>query len=801
MKTKKIISKVLSLILAFIFFFSFPLNVFAKNANKEEIIYISTDLDGSVKGTYVVNSFDLDKDASILDYGKYDSVTNLTNENEIKVKDDEISVDGSKGKFFYQGDNPGKELPWIIDIKYYHEGKELKVNEIAGKEGKIEIKGHIYPNKKANPIYSEYYLGQLSMNIDSKKAVVTESEGATLAYQGSIQILNYTVLPKKELKFNIVTNATSFEMEPFSFSAIPFNMDFDLPDMGKFTGEISQLENAIAMLGDGTTRLNQGVFSLKDNANLLFDSLGSINSGIRQFADGQRELADGSKQFENGLKQYSVGIDKLTSELSQLSGGMNDLKSGLNQLKNGNDELKDGMLEYTKGIEEYTDGISQIYEGHLQFTDGIKKMGSESKQLVDAGDQLVDGSKQILEGLSIIDKINLSDKITLEDLKKLEPIVDQIVKFWDDVKKEIEELTSEDVLVALTTAKGILENSISNIEKIQKELDVDNILSNIGIQDPENPDVVKIIEYIKKVNDNLTQVKQELDRVLKFIELYTNNEENLEKLVEYIEQYNKEINEKLKPLKDALDNYNPEDAYDAIVKISNFGKQYEQFHNGLIQYTNGTKELVNGINNQLLPGSEKFDQGLGALSKNGSTIVNGANRISEGMIEVSKGLSLIVSKLDFDGDMSQVSKLKYGMDALVGNYSKISNGQLELANGADALADGLSEYRNGFGMFSNGVGQFAEGVDELSQGANTLKNETQGMTKLMEEQIDEAMSAFKKEGFKLESFVSEKNTNIQLVQFVYISDSITVVKEDEAPIETEELTFWQKIWDIITFWD
>lgn len=800
MKTKKIVSKIFSLILALVLFFSFPLNVFANNTNKEEIVYISTNIDGSVKGTYVVNSFNLDKDTSILDYGKYDSVTNLTNENEIKVQDDKLEVEGNKGKFFYQGDNPDVELPWIIEIKYYQDGKEINVNEIAGKEGNVVIKGHIYPNKKANPLYSEFYLGQLSINIDSKKAVVKESEGATLAYNGSIQILNYTVLPENELEFNIVTDATSFEMQPFTFSAIPFNMDFDLPDMGEFTGQISQLEDAIAMLGDGTSELNSGAFSLRDNANLLFSSLGSINSGIRQFADGQRELANGSKQFESGLKQYSGGIDQLVSQLSQLSGGMNELKSGLVQLKDGNDRLKDGMIEYTNGIKEYTNGVTQIYDGHLKFTDGIKTMGSESKQLVDAGDQLVDGSKQILDGLSILNDIDLTDKITLEDLKKLEPIVDKIVQFWDDVKAEIEQLTSEDVLVALTTSKEILEGSISTIEKAQEVLDVDKILEDLEIEDPTNPDVVKLIKNIKKANEYLTQAKQELNRVLELIGLYTDNEEKLDELVSYIEQYNKEINEKLKPLKDALDNYNPEDAYNAIVQISSFGKQYEQFHNGLVQYTNGTKELVNGINNQLLPGSQQLDNGLSQLSKNGPSLVNGGTSISDGMVEISRGLSLIVSQLNF-GDLSQVSQLKDGMDLLVDNYSQISNGQVELANGADALASGLNEYRNGFGMFSDGVGQFADGVNQLSEGANTLKDETQGMTQLMEDQIDEAMSAFVKEGFKLESFVSDKNTNIQLVQFVYLSDGVTVIKEDQAPIETEELTFWEKLWDIITFWD
>lgn len=801
MKTKNIVSKIFSLVLALLLFFSFPLNVFANNTNKEEIVYISTNVDGSIKGTYVVNSFNLDKDTSILDYGKYEHVTNLTNENEIKVNNDEVKVVGNKGKFFYQGDNPKVELPWIIEIKYYQKGEEIILNNIAGKKGEIEIKGHIYPNKKANPIYSKYYLGQLSINIDSKKAVVKKCEGATLAYNGSIQILNYAILPEKELKFNIITDATSFEMQPFTFSAIPFNMDFDLPDMGEFTGQISQLEDAIAMLGDGTKDLNFGALSLKDNANLLFNSLGSINSGIHQFADGQRELANGSKQFENGLKQYSGGIDQLVSQLSQLSGGMNDLKSGLIQIKDGNDQLKDGMIKYTNGIKEYTNGVTHIYNGHLQFTDGIQNMGNESKQLIDAGNQLVAGSKQILDGLSILNGIDISDKITLEDLKKLEPIIDKIVKFWDDVKEKIEQLTSEDVLVSLTKSKEILEGSISTIEKAQEYLDLNKILSDIGVEDSTNPDVVKLIEYIKKANDYLTQAKQELNRVIELISLYTDNEGKLDELVKYIEEYNKEINEKLKSLKDALENYNPEDAYKAIVEISSFGKQYEKFHNGLVQYTNGTKELVNGINNQLLPASKQIDNGLNKLSKNGSTLVKGGIRISDGIVEISKGLGTIVSKLNFGDDFSQVSQLKDGMDNLVFNYSKISNGQLEIASGADALANGLDEYRNGFGMFSDGVGQFSEGVNKLSEGANILKNKTQGMTQLMEDKIEETMSAFLKDGFKLESFVSKKNTNISLVQFVYLSDSVTVIREDEDPIETEKLTFWEKFWDIIIFWD
>lgn len=795
------IKKVISILLCFILFISYPISAFASNTEKEEIVYASIDIDGKLKGKYVVNIFDLEKDASILDFGKYEKITNLTNENDIEVNKDENKVEANKGKFFYQGDNPDAELPWIIEIEYFHEGKKIEAQEIAGKEGNVEIKGHIFPNKKANFIFYNYYLGQLSINIDSKSAVVKEAEGSTLAYNGSIQILNYTILPENELEFNIKTDAKSFEMQPLSFSAIPFNMDFDLPDMSEFKSEIGQLENAISMIGDGTTELSKGANLLSDNSLLLYNSLNQIYQGVSQIADGQRELANGSSQFESGLIQYQGGINQLVDKLEGLSTGMNDLQSGLKQLKNGNDEIKEGMIEYTDGIKRYTDGIDELYQGHLKFTDGIEIMGKESNALISGGDQIVEGSNQIKNALSFLNEIDLSEKISLEDLQKLEPIIDKIVTFWNEVQNEIENLSSKDILVSLNTSKEVLEKSISTINHVLDLLEIDDLVTDLKIEDANNNDVVKLINHIEKVNEYLEIAKEDLLNVLELIKLYTENENNFNELLVYIKNYNDELNKKLMPLKEALDNFNSENVYESIKQISNFGKEYDRFHQGLVQYTDGTKQLVNGINSKLLPGSKEIDNGLKQLSENGSLLYDGGVQITDGMGKISLGLQTIIDNLSTGEDTSQIVQLRDGMNMLVDNFSKISSGQAQIADGSYELSTGLLEYRNGFGLFNDGVYEFNDGIKKLAQGSTTLKNETHGMSAMIKEKIDEAMSAFTKEGFEMQSFVSEKNEKIKLVQFVYLSDAITVEKEQQEPIDTQELTFWEKLWDVITFWD
>ena len=98
----------------------------AETPEKEENVYASLAGDGSVSGIYVVNEYDLEEDTQITDYGMYDSVTNLSSEDEIAVNGDTYTVEGKKGKFYYQGNLESGELPWKIAIRSEEHTSELQ---------------------------------------------------------------------------------------------------------------------------------------------------------------------------------------------------------------------------------------------------------------------------------------------------------------------------------------------------------------------------------------------------------------------------------------------------------------------------------------------------------------------------------------------------------------------------------------------------------------------------------------------------------------------------------------------------
>ena len=90
-----------------------------KNQSKDEIVYVSLDLNGQATGVYVVNMFDVPTPTTILDYGNYASVQNLSSLALIQYSNGVIQSEAPKGKFFYQGNHPQATLPWQISIKYH----------------------------------------------------------------------------------------------------------------------------------------------------------------------------------------------------------------------------------------------------------------------------------------------------------------------------------------------------------------------------------------------------------------------------------------------------------------------------------------------------------------------------------------------------------------------------------------------------------------------------------------------------------------------------------------------------------
>ena len=80
--TKKKWNRIVACVMAVILSASMTISPLAAeavpNTPKEEVVYVNLNTDGSVKEINVVNIFDLDKDGQIVDYGRYESLRNMT---------------------------------------------------------------------------------------------------------------------------------------------------------------------------------------------------------------------------------------------------------------------------------------------------------------------------------------------------------------------------------------------------------------------------------------------------------------------------------------------------------------------------------------------------------------------------------------------------------------------------------------------------------------------------------------------------------------------------------------------------
>ncbi|WP_294408961.1 hypothetical protein [uncultured Ruminococcus sp.] len=89
----------------------------------------------------------------------------------------------------------------------------------------------------------------------------------------------------------------------------------------------------------------------------------------------------------------------------------------------------------------------------------------------------------------------------------------------------------------------------------------------------------------------------------------------------------------------------------------------------------------------------------------------------------------------------------------------------------------------------DGIVNLCDGTKELSDGTGELKDRTSGMDDEINIKIDDVISEMKGGDGEVTSFVSDKNTDVESVQFVI---KIPEAEEEEQPAE-EELTFWQKL--------
>jgi X-X-X-Leu-X-X-Gly heptad repeat protein len=238
---------------------------------------------------------------------------------------------------------------------------------------------------------------------------------------------------------------------------------------------------------------------------------------------------------------------------------------------------------------------------------------------------------------------------------------------------------------------------------------------------------------------------------------------------------------------------------------------------GLQTYKNGLGDLSSGAS-QVASGISGLAAGLGELATQGDALVTGAQSIQQAAFDavnaqlagmglpaltpdnysavLSGNASLAAVKAQLDnavlftqgvlGYTSGVDQLKAGAVELSGGASQLSSALSQAASGAHDLYDGAAQLNTAIGSLREGLAEYKNGTAELQGG-------TKDMDSQISEQIDQLLSEISG-GDEVKSFVSDKNTDVDSVQFVLKTGAIEIPKTDDtAPVQEKEPTFWDRL--------
>ncbi|MPW25719.1 YhgE/Pip domain-containing protein [Alkalibaculum sp. M08DMB] len=468
--------KFLSIFLTVIFIFTVTVPVIAAEppTQKEEVVYGTLGLEGSVNSIYVVNSF---KGGMITDYGSYSTVRNMTSSEKLTQTNDMITINTTDDSFYYQGTLESKELPWKVSADYQLDKDEISPSELAGKNGALSITISITQNESINPVFYENYILQVSLTFDSDKCTDIVSPNATIANAGKNKVITHTVMPGEIGEITITANVQDFTMSGIEISAMPISMNIEMPDTD------SLVEDMISM-SDAVSNLNKGV--------------NQLSNGITQTYLGAQKLDDGSSEFADGLLKLSNNSGELINASTQIKGALSDIAKNIDGESTGEFDLGD--------LAALPDGLRQLEGGLREITDGMQTLKSGYNTAYSALDSTISTIPD-----TDIDPTELYTEVHGND--QLSASLDKLMEYY---------VAGKTVKGTYASVKEAFEAVDSSLDTIAKSIDIiAEILSKMANEIEQSLHGIDVGEQIQQLKDGMSKLSNSYYQFHTGLSVYT----------------------------------------------------------------------------------------------------------------------------------------------------------------------------------------------------------------------------------------------------------------------------------------
>lgn len=448
-------------------------------------------------------------------------------------------------------------------------------------------------------------------------------------------------------------------------------------------------------------------------------------------------------------KDIKITSDVTDFEMSEIQVNGINLNLGLDKdsidtssLTGELDKLKDAVNDLDDGANELNDGAKKLDDGAVTLTDGIKTIQDGLDQLNSKSSSLTSGSSEVLSALKTIQSSLNNVSTSSKDLKQLSSASTSIKSGIDSLVKGLKTVDSS-IDTYNSSLKKVGLNSASELAQKNKQA-----LSALGITNTQR----KL--YSAYTSGGSQAVSAELAKLAQAgdseaVALYKQvSAGNTDAVTQYVQAAGKLI------------------SVETLLKAD-------------ASYIEGSSKLINGIDAQM------------STSSGQTTLMSGAVSLQTNYKKFDASIQDLVSSLN--NLMANMTQLKSGINKLTDNYATLDSGIKEYTSAVNKITNGYSKVYEGALDLVSGTHSLYKGTTELTDGTGEFKGETSDLDSKVDDEVDSMIDNFAGGDFEVESFVSDKNTDVDSVQFVIKTEAI---KKEEVKVEeekTEELNFWQKL--------
>ena len=452
----------------------------------------------------------------------------------------------------------------------------------------------------------------------------------------------------------------------------------------------------------------------------------------------------------NGIKlNLAIDIDdaEIQSKIDEIIGAVNDLDEGAGDLKDGAEDLYKGTTLLNDKVGELYTGVGALNSGATELYNGLTAITSKNKELLS-------GAYEAFKGLCSASETILNTELTKNGLQAvtLTPetyaaVLTDLLKTMDAdavynmaYNKALAEVTAQVEAQADTLYAGYVEQNANTIYLAYVQSQADTLYAQVAAQ--------AVMEQLIANGYNEQQAMA-----------YLQTPEGQALIAQAVAAMTDEQKQQI--------------ITTAVANLTD--EQKTQIKAGAVQsLTDDQKtQIKNGYIEQTMKSKEVTDQITAAVAA--------ANTAAASVTELK-------------GQLDNYSLFYEGLKSYTSAVSDAASGANTLKINMDTLYANVGTLKTSVGGLNVGVKALFDGTTELKNGTGEFVKETDGIETEVGGEIDSMITEATGSDVVVTSFVSEKNTNVDVVQFVIQTEAIEISEPvDVEPVVEETLNFWQKL--------